>query len=45
MYYSVKQFLLRGFKDLTNIAFTVDSAKRKMADIIVTYLNYSVFET
>jgi ankyrin repeat domain-containing protein 50 len=45
VHHSVKQFLLSGFKDSTNMAFTVDSAKRKMADIIVTYLNYGVFET
>jgi ankyrin repeat domain-containing protein 50 len=45
MHYSVKQFLLSRFKDSTNIAFIVDSAKRKIADIIVTYFNYSVFET
>jgi ankyrin repeat domain-containing protein 50 len=45
VHHSVKQFLLSRFKDLTNIAFTVDSAKRKMADIVVTYLNYGVFET
>ena len=43
VHHSVKQFLLSGFKDSTNIAFTIDSAKRKMADIIVTYLNYGVF--
>jgi ankyrin repeat domain-containing protein 50 len=45
VHHSVKQFLLSGFKDSTNIAFTVDSAKRKMADIIVTYLNYGIFGT
>src|SRR5271170_2060402 len=45
VHHSVKQFLLSGFKDSTNIAFTIDSAKRKMADIIITYLNYGVFET
>jgi hypothetical protein len=45
VHYSVKQFLLNGFKDLSNIAFTIDSAKRKMADIIITYLSYGVFET
>ncbi|KAF7507921.1 hypothetical protein GJ744_009955 [Endocarpon pusillum] len=45
VHHSVKQFLLDGFKDSTNIAFTIDSAGRKMVDIIVTYLNYGVFET
>ncbi|KAF2189970.1 hypothetical protein K469DRAFT_762829 [Zopfia rhizophila CBS 207.26] len=28
--HSVKQFLLSGFKDSTNIAFTIDRAKRNM---------------
>ncbi|ERF72836.1 hypothetical protein EPUS_04271 [Endocarpon pusillum Z07020] len=45
VHHSVKQFLLDGFKDSTNISFTMDSAETKMADIIVTYLNYGVFET
>ena len=45
VHHSVKQFLLSGFKDPTIIAFTIDSAKRKMADIIITYLSYGVFET
>jgi hypothetical protein len=45
VHHSVKQFLLGGFKDSTNIAFTIDSAKKKMADIIVTYLSYGVFGT
>src|SRR5271156_4505788 len=45
VHHSVKQFLLSGFKDLTDITFTIDSANRKMADIIVTYLSYGIFET
>jgi ankyrin repeat domain-containing protein 50 len=45
VYHSVKQFLVSGFKNSSNIAFTVNSAKRKMADIIVIYLNYGVFGT
>jgi ankyrin repeat protein len=45
VHHSVKQFLLSGFKDSANIAITIDSANRTMADIIVTYLNYGVFET
>ncbi|KAF2179093.1 hypothetical protein K469DRAFT_674764, partial [Zopfia rhizophila CBS 207.26] len=40
VHHSVKQFLLRGFTETTNMAFTMDSAQRKMADIIVTYLSY-----
>jgi ankyrin repeat domain-containing protein 50 len=40
---SVKQFLSE-FKDLANIPITVDSANKTMADIIVTYLNYGIFQ-
>ncbi|OCK75162.1 hypothetical protein K432DRAFT_467098, partial [Lepidopterella palustris CBS 459.81] len=45
VHHSVKQFLLNGFADSTNTSFTWSSAQRKMADIIVTYLSYGVFET
>jgi hypothetical protein len=45
VHYSVKQFLLSGFNDSTNIPFTIASAKRKMVNIIVTYLNYGIFDT
>jgi hypothetical protein len=45
VHHSVKQFLLSGFKDSTNMAFTIDSAERRMADIIITYLSYGIFET
>ncbi|KFY38347.1 hypothetical protein V494_04397 [Pseudogymnoascus sp. VKM F-4513 (FW-928)] len=45
VHHSVKQFVLSGFKDSTNIPITLDGANRTMANIIVTYLNYGVFET
>ncbi|KAF2804925.1 uncharacterized protein BDZ99DRAFT_425132, partial [Mytilinidion resinicola] len=45
IHHSVKQFLLGGFQDSTNTAFTMDSAQRTMADIVITYLNYGVFGT
>ncbi|KAH0551075.1 hypothetical protein GP486_007577, partial [Trichoglossum hirsutum] len=45
VHHSVKQFLLSGFKDSNNVTFTIDSAKREMADIIITYLSYGVFGT
>ncbi|KAI9854299.1 MAG: hypothetical protein M1813_001292, partial [Trichoglossum hirsutum] len=45
VHHSVKQFLLSGFKDSNNIAFTIGNAKRRMADIIITYLSYGVFGT
>jgi len=45
MHYSVKQFLLSGFKDSTNIVFIINSVERKIVDIIITYLSYGVFKT
>lgn len=45
VHHSVKQFLLRNSDISTDTAFTIDSARRTMADIIVTYLNYGVFGT
>ncbi|RYP71635.1 hypothetical protein DL770_008092 [Monosporascus sp. CRB-9-2] len=45
VHHSVKQFLLGGFKMSTGTIFTIESANRTMGDVIVTYLNYGVFET
>ncbi|OCK98035.1 uncharacterized protein K441DRAFT_480905, partial [Cenococcum geophilum 1.58] len=45
VHHSVKQFLLAGFRDITDIAFAIESAQKTMADIIVTYLSYGVFGT
>ena len=45
VHHSAKQFLLSGFKNSTDITFTIGSANRKMADIIITYLSYGIFET
>jgi len=45
IHHSVKQFLLGGFKDSSNIAFTIDRAQGTMTDTVITYLNYGVFET
>ncbi|OBT79642.1 hypothetical protein VF21_01285 [Pseudogymnoascus sp. 05NY08] len=45
VHHSVKQFLLSGFEDTTNIPITMDGANKTMAGIIVTYLNYGVFTT
>ena len=44
VHHCVKQFLGR-FKDSTNKAFMIGSAEKRVADIVVTYLNYEVFET
>ncbi|KAK3378979.1 nacht domain-containing protein [Lasiosphaeria ovina] len=45
IHHSVKQFLLGEFGVSTGAIFTMDDAKRTMADIVTTYLNYDVFET
>lgn len=45
VHHSVKQFLLTGFNVSTSIGFTTADANRTVAGIIVTYLNYGVFET
>jgi hypothetical protein len=45
VHHSVKQFLLERFKDSANIAITISGANKTMANIIVTYLNYGIFET
>ncbi|KAH6696537.1 hypothetical protein BKA61DRAFT_448954, partial [Leptodontidium sp. MPI-SDFR-AT-0119] len=45
VHHSVKQFLLTGFNTSTSIAFMTAEAHRTMRDIIVTYLNYGIFET
>ncbi|CZR58343.1 uncharacterized protein PAC_08235 [Phialocephala subalpina] len=45
VHHSIKQFLLTGFNVSTNIGFTTADANKTMADIIVTYLNYGIFET
>ncbi|KAL9079666.1 MAG: hypothetical protein Q9157_001442 [Trypethelium eluteriae] len=45
MHHSVKQYILSGSKNSTDIPFTIESAERKMADVILTYLSYGVFET
>ena len=45
VHHSVKQFVLEGLDEVNNTAFTSAEAQRRMADIIVTYLNYGVFGT
>lgn len=45
VHHSVKQFLLRNCDASTDAAFTMDSARKIMADVVVTYLNYGVFGT
>lgn len=45
VHHSVKQFLLNTSEDSSEIPFTIDSAHRKMANTIITYLNYGIFST
>ena len=44
VHHSVKQFILTEFNTSTSIGFTTAEAHRTMRDIIITYLNYGVFE-
>ncbi|KAL8337978.1 hypothetical protein RB598_006725 [Gaeumannomyces tritici] len=44
VHHSVKQFLLGGLGSSSGAMFTLDSALTAMAHIILTYLDYSVFD-
>ena len=44
VHHSVKTFLLEGHKE-SEAAFTIQGAKRTIAETIITYLNYGVFGT
>ncbi|KAF2198077.1 hypothetical protein GQ43DRAFT_458101 [Delitschia confertaspora ATCC 74209] len=43
--FNIKQFLFKGFTDAENIPITAVRSTRRMADSIITYLSYNVFET
>ncbi|CAG8228266.1 unnamed protein product [Penicillium olsonii] len=45
LHHSVKQFLLGEFKGSTKHVVNIDDAHQMMASIVLTYLNYKVFET
>ncbi|KAI1075988.1 hypothetical protein F5B20DRAFT_557779 [Whalleya microplaca] len=45
VHHSVKQFLLGGLEGSIGESFTMESAHRMMADIVITYLNYGIFNT
>jgi ankyrin repeat protein/Cdc6-like AAA superfamily ATPase len=45
VHHSFKQYILHGLDDGTPIYFSIDDAQRTLADIVVTYLGYGVFET
>ena len=44
VHHSVKIFLLNGYKE-SEAAFTIQGARRAMSGIIITYINYSIFDT
>jgi ankyrin repeat protein len=45
MHHSVEQYILRGADSVAHMGFPIEDARTTMADIVVTYLNYDVFET
>lgn len=45
IHHSVKQFLLGGFQDSSGTLFTQQRAESSMAGIVLTYLNYGIFES
>jgi len=45
IHHSVKQYILHGLDDVKYMGFSVERAHGTLADIIVTYLGYGVFET
>jgi ankyrin repeat protein len=45
VHHSVKQYLLNGLGGVNRISFSFEQARRTLADIVVTYLGYGVFET
>ncbi|KAF4333760.1 hypothetical protein FBEOM_12417 [Fusarium beomiforme] len=45
IHHSVKQFLLSGSEGVAGQTFTIQAANNAMAGIVMTYLNYGVFDT
>jgi ankyrin repeat protein len=45
VHHSVKQYLLNGLGSVNHIGFSFKQARRTLADVVVTYLSYGVFET
>ena len=44
VHHSVKTFLLNEYEE-SEAAFTIQGARRTMSEIIITYLNYGIFDT
>jgi hypothetical protein len=45
VHHSVRQYIIHGLEDAKHMSFSIDDAQRTLADIVVTYLAYGVFET
>lgn len=45
VHHSVRQYIIHGLEDAKHTSFSIDDAQRTLADIVVTYLAYGVFET
>lgn len=45
VHHSVKQYLLSSLHKVDGVRFTLDDAWQTLADIVVTYLSYDVFDT
>ncbi|PQE30756.1 hypothetical protein CJF32_00005960 [Rutstroemia sp. NJR-2017a WRK4] len=45
VHHSVKNFLLCSAEDSSGIPFTIDCAHMEMVNVIITYLNYGIFDT
>ncbi|KAH7199198.1 hypothetical protein BKA60DRAFT_500612 [Fusarium oxysporum] len=45
IHHSVKQFLLSGQEGVVSQTFTLQNANKTMANVVMTYLNYGVFDT
>jgi ankyrin repeat protein len=45
VHHSAKQYILYGLDKSKHTSFSIDDAQRALADIVVTYLAYGVFET
>lgn len=45
LHHSVKQFLINKDGGADSVSFPVTAANKAMADVILTYLNYGVFDT
>ncbi|KAM5357706.1 hypothetical protein ACJZ2D_015991 [Fusarium nematophilum] len=45
IHHSVKQFLLSGSEGVAGQTFTIQDANKTMAGVVITYLDYGVFDT